>query len=97
GVRSQGGPATAYDIVLGDEPTICEKLTLRVDGADAVDRPFRLQIANRGQVREDIGGVDWRWRTTQGQHFVDLSFPEVRAQTLRLVITDFVNPQMNFF
>jgi hypothetical protein len=96
GVRSQGAPGTAYDIVLGDEPTFCEKLTLMVERTDAAERSFRLQIANRGQVREDIFGVDWRWRTTDGQQYIDLTFPEVRAQTLRLVITDYLNAPLKF-
>ncbi len=94
---TQGGPGSAYDFVLGDEPTFCEKLTLHVGRTDAVDRPFRLQVANPNQVREDISGVDWRWRVEAGEQFVDLSFAEVRAQTLRLTITDFLNPAIQIF
>jgi hypothetical protein len=98
GVRGQGGPGTAYDFILGEEPTICEKLTLKLDRAEIVDRPFRLQAANPGQVRIDIGPVDWRWRKEDGHQIAELSFAEAetRVQTLRLVITDFLNEPLRF-
>ena len=96
GVRGQGGPATAYTLDLGDEPIFCEKLTLMVRERAGVERPFRLQIANRGQVHEEVGGVEWRWRIEGDQQFVELTFPEIRAQNLRLIVTDFENPPFSF-
>lgn len=96
GVRGQGGPATAYTLDLGDEPIFCEKLTLKVRERANAERPFRLQIANRGQVHQEIAGVEWRWRMDGDQQFVELTFPEIRAQNLRLVVTDFDNPPFSF-
>lgn len=93
GIRGQGGPGTAYTFRLGDDPTFCEKLTLTVDQDIAVDRPFQLWIAEEGSVR-NLVRADWRWRNAAGKRVVDLSFPEIRAKTVRLEITDFENPPL---
>jgi hypothetical protein len=96
GVQTPSGPGTAYQLTLGSDPTFCEKLSLRAEFERPPDRPFRLQIGGPGQIREDVAGVEWRWRTNGDERFVDLTFPEVRANRVRLIVTDFANPPLRF-
>ncbi|HZZ80158.1 MAG TPA: hypothetical protein VFE62_16710 [Gemmataceae bacterium] len=88
-VRGDGGPGSAWMI---DFPARmpCEKLTFDVDSPPS-GRPIRVQIADPMAPRQDIGRTEWRWREEGGRQILDISFPEVIAQRLRLVVTDFAN------
>ncbi len=72
----------------------CERLRLQVAGAEA-NRPFRLEIANPNEPRQDIGNIDWKWRRDAKGSILEAAFPEVIARRLRLVVTDFDNPPLN--
>jgi hypothetical protein len=92
--RGDGGPASAWTINLPDKMP-CQKLTFAVAGT-ASERPFRLQIANPNEPRTDIAGAEWRWRTEGDRQLLEISFPEVIARRLRLVVTDFANEPLQF-
>jgi hypothetical protein len=106
-VRGDGGPGSAWMIEFPDwmpgadkkpladktplaEKRPWEKLTFEVDGPPS-DRPFRLQIANPNEPRQDIFGAEWRWRKDSDRQLLEISFPEVIARRLRLIVTDFAN------
>lgn len=106
-VRGDGGPGSAWMIEFPEvsadlnkkgflpkvslpEKRPWEKLTFVVDGVPS-ERPFRLQVANPGEPRQDITGAEWRWRKDGDQQLLEISFPEVIARRLRLVVTDFAN------
>lgn len=92
-VRGEGGPGTAWFVDLG-VPMPCERLTLQVAGEE-VNRPFRLEIANPNEPRQDLGGIDWKWRKDPNARYLEASFAEVTARRFRLVVTDFDNPPLN--
>ena len=71
----------------------CEKLTFELDGPPS-ERPFRLQIANPKEPRQDVIGAEWRWRKDGDRQMLDISFQEVIARRLRLIVTDFANEPM---
>ncbi|MFO0969380.1 MAG: hypothetical protein U0793_27810 [Gemmataceae bacterium] len=92
-VRADGSPGSAWHIDFG-EKTPCEKLRFEVFG-DEVDRPMRLQIADPQEPRLDIAGsIERRWHKEKGKLFLELDFPEVVAQRLRLIVTDYANPPL---
>jgi hypothetical protein len=91
-VRGDGGPGSAWMIDFPDKMP-CEKLTFEVDGPPN-ERPFRLQSANPKEPRQDIYGAEWRWRKDGDRQFLDISFQEVIARRLRLIVTDFANEPM---
>lgn len=109
-VRGDGGPGSAWTIEFPDTAPLLdnkdlpdkaplpekrpwEKLTFEVDGPPS-ERPFRLQLANPGEPRSDIYGAEWRWRKDGDRQLMEISFPEVIARRLRLVVTDFANPPL---
>lgn len=92
-IRTEGGPGSAWFITAG-EPLPWEQLRFRTRDEE-VERPFRIQIANPDQPRQEIGGVDWRWRKEQDVRYLEAEFPETYATRLRLVITDYANPPLN--
>lgn len=92
-VPTDRGPGSAWYVELGS-PVPCEKLSFRVNGP-AVERPWRLQIAEPDQPRRDIHGTDWRWRREGAALFLDVRFSEERANRYRLVVTDFANAPLN--
>ena len=106
-VRGDAGPGSAWMIEFPDsmpgadkkplsdktplaEKRPWEKLTFEVDGPPS-ERPFRLQIANPNEPRQDIFGAEWRWRKDGDRQLLEISFPEVIARRLRLIVTDFAN------
>lgn len=92
--RGDGGPATAWMILLPDRMP-CEKLTFDVFGA-ASERPMRLEIADEKQARRTVFGADWRWLPGDDKRqTLEVRFNEVVAQRLRLVITDNANQPLN--
>lgn len=92
-IRTESGPGSGWFITAG-EPIPWEQLRFRTRDEE-VERPFRLQIANPDQPRQDIGGVEWRWQRDQEVRYLVADFPEVFASRLRLVITDYANPPLN--
>ena len=116
-VRTESGPGTAYTVILrhgqpgakGDDVAAeripCEKLTFEFLGEPS-ERPMRLEIADVGEPRRPIYGVDFQWRKDvkrpdddkgpdmQKRSFLDVRFSEVVAQRLRLVVTDKANPPL---
>lgn len=97
-IRTESGPGSAWFITTAEpfpgEPLPWEQLRFRTRD-EAVERPFRLQIANPEQPRQDIGGIDWRWRQDQDARFLVADFAEVFAGRLRLVVTDYANQPLN--
>jgi hypothetical protein len=71
------------------------RLTFTAAG-DAVTRPFRLEIAGtRNAPPSEVPDAQWHWRKEGGQLLLDITFTEVRASRLRLVVTDFANPPLD--
>jgi hypothetical protein len=94
-VRADRGPGSAWFVRLHEDPVPVARLTFTVAG-DAVTRPFRLEIAGKPtEPRSDVADAQWHWRKEGGQLFLDVTFPEVRATRLRLVVTDFANPPLD--
>jgi len=94
-VRGDGGPGSAWYVTLDDDPVPCQRLTFTVDGPP-VDRPFRVELANPNEPRQDLGPGTWNWRVAAGKNLLEIDLPsEVFARRLRLVVTDFANPPLN--
>ena len=91
-VRGDGGPGTAWMIEFPDKMP-CEMLTFEVDSLSS-ERPFRLQIANPNEPRQDVFRPEWRWRKDGDRQLLEISFQEVIARRLRLIVTDFANEPM---
>jgi hypothetical protein len=99
-VPGDGGPGSAWLIELpGRENVPWERLSFNVM-EDAFVRPYRLEIANPDEPRQEIARGDWR-RGTASQRPggerrpLEIELPsEVFARRLRLVVTDFSNPPL---
>jgi hypothetical protein len=95
-VPASEGPGSAWFIKLSEngEQAPCESLTLEVaDGEFA--RPYRLEIANPEEAAQVIATGELRRQPNQPDKPMVISFPEVTAHRLRLVVTDQRNPPLN--
>lgn len=94
-VPGDGGPGSAWLITFGNnELAPCESLTFNV-GDDEFVRPYRLEIANPGEPRQIIAQGELRRRTRDKHKPLVISFQEVTARRLRLVVTDYRNPPLH--
>ncbi len=93
-VRGDGGPGSAWFINLGFDRVPVQQLTFDSDQA-GVERPFRLEAAERDGRRLEIFGGEWHWRAAGDKRVLQIDFPEVTASRLRLVVTDFANPPLD--
>ncbi|MBM4072482.1 MAG: DUF3999 domain-containing protein [Planctomycetes bacterium] len=97
-IRTESGPGSGWFITTAQfpgEPLPWAQLRFRTRDAE-VERPFRLQIADPDQPRQDIDGIDWRWQRDQDVRYLVADLPhDFFAGRLRLVITDYANPPLN--
>jgi hypothetical protein len=95
-VPADGGPGSAWFIRFGDNNELapCELLTLAVDGNEFV-RAYRLEVANPDEPPQVVATGELRRRPHDADRPLVISFPEVTARRLRLVVTDQRNPPLN--
>jgi hypothetical protein len=95
-VPATEGPGSAWFIRLGenDESAPCESLTLEVADTEFA-RPYRLEVANPEEPAQVIASGELRRQPSQPDRPLVISFPEVTARRLRLVVTDQRNPPLN--
>jgi hypothetical protein len=95
-VPAAEGPGSAWFIRLGEngEAAPCESLTLEVADTEFA-RPYRLEVANPEEPAQIISSGELRRQPSQPDRPLVISFPEVTARRLRLVVTDQRNPPLN--
>jgi len=94
-VPAEGGPGSEWFIDLGSDPVPCQRLIFGVEG-QPVDRPFRIETADPNQPRGFVATRPWTWNKNKDRWQLTIELQaEVRAQRLRLVVTDFANAPMN--
>jgi hypothetical protein len=95
-VPAAEGPGSAWFIRLGEngEAAPCESLTLEVADTEFA-RPYRLEVANPEEPAQIIASGELRRQPSQPDRPLVISFPEVTAHRLRLVVTDQRNPPLN--
>jgi hypothetical protein len=95
-VPAYDGPGSAWFIRLGEngEAAPCESMTLEVGDTELV-RPYRLEIANPDEPAQVIGSGELRRQAAEANKPLVISFPEVTARRLRLVVTDQRNPPLS--
>jgi hypothetical protein len=93
-VRAAGGPGSAWIIDLGGRKVPCEKLSIEVAGAEFV-RPFVVEMFDGEGPRQIVANGELRRQATDLRKPLEVSLQrEVRAQRLRLVVTDHSNPPL---
>jgi len=93
-VRAGGGlPGSAWLIDFGGESVPCEKLLIDVADNDFV-RPYALELADRDEPVRQLASGEWRRRAGSERKPVEVQFPEVMAERLRLGVTDYANPPL---
>ncbi len=95
-VPASEGPGSAWFIKLGENGELapCESLTLEVADTEFA-RPYRLEIANPDEPAQPLASGELRRQLSQADKPLVISFPEVTAHRLRLVVTDQRNPPLN--
>ncbi|HKI32165.1 MAG TPA: DUF3999 family protein [Gemmataceae bacterium] len=95
-VPAYEGPGSAWFIRLSEngEAAPCESLTLEVADTEFV-RPYRLEVANPDEPAQVVGSGELRRQATDPNKPLVISFPEVTARRLRLVVTDQRNPPLS--
>jgi hypothetical protein len=94
-VPANGGPGSEWLIDLGSDPVPCQRLVFGIEG-QPVDRPFRIETADPNQSRSFVATRPWTWNKGKDRWQLTIEMQqEVRAQRLRLVVTDFANAPLN--
>ena len=93
-VRAPDGPGSAWFIDLGGQNVPCEKLLIDVADAEFA-RPFVVELLGNEEMRQMVAGGELRRQMTDRRKPLVISLNrEVRAQRLRLVVTDHSNPPL---
>lgn len=93
-VPAYGGPGSAWMLDLGADAVPCEKLTLDITDPEFV-RPYNLELVQPEGGRTPIVQGELRRRPGEERKPIEITFPEVAAHRLRLVVTDYRNPALN--
>jgi hypothetical protein len=88
-VPADGAPGSAWFIDLGARVP-CEKLSIDVRDKEFV-REYRLEAAENGEPIRFLASGEWRRQRGQKAEPMVISFEEVKARRLRLVVTDYRN------
>jgi hypothetical protein len=84
-----GGPGSIWPIDFGGDAVPVERLTFDVADKEFV-RPFRLEAVDADGLRTFLASGEWQ-RTLGDEQPLEITFREVPARRLRLVVTDFRN------
>ncbi len=88
-----GGPGSVWAIDVGGDLVPVERLTFDVADQEFV-RPFRLELVDAEGNRQYLASGQWQ-RTLGEEKPLEITFREVRARGLRLVVTDFRNQPLD--
>jgi hypothetical protein len=88
-----GGPGSVWPIDFGGDAVPVERLTFDVADKEFV-RPFRLEVLDAEGNRQLVTSGQWQ-RTLGDEKPLEITFPEVTARRLRLVVTDFRNQPLD--
>jgi hypothetical protein len=93
-VPAEGGPGSAWVIDLGARVP-CEKLTFDIRDEEFA-RSYLLQTADKDERASSAFIARGEWRRRRGEKVEPLviSFREITARRLRLVVTDYRNPPL---
>ena len=91
---ADGAPGSAWYIDFGGQTVPCEQLSFDVSDNDFV-RSYRLEKADPDEPPGVLATGEWRRRAGTEIRPMEISFGEVRARRLRLIVTDYRNPPLN--